>query len=132
MAQGNNESRKERKNEEGYEVDRVDVADASNPNRVFHVKNKFAGLIFMCNSATKQDCFRYHVFGMPSAKMELVQKVHPGMKLFLFDSDLRLMYGIYNAASRGGNKLEQNAFRGSKKSFPAQVNNFMSSLLPNL
>ena len=52
-------------------------------------KDKFVGLIFMCNSKTKQECFRYKVFGLPPTKKELVEKVKPRMKLFLYDFNLR-------------------------------------------
>lgn len=85
------------------------------------VAGNFAGLIFMCNTSTKQDCFRYRVFGLPEAKKHLVEKVTRGMRLFLFDVDLRLLYGIYKASSPGGFKLEAEAFRMSKKAFPWQV-----------
>ncbi|KAK1312016.1 hypothetical protein QJS10_CPA07g00180 [Acorus calamus] len=76
------------------------------------------GLIFMCNAKTKQDCFRYKVFGLPANKKEMVSEVYKGMSLFLFDVDLKLLYGIYKAAGPGGYNLEPKAFNSH---FPSQV-----------
>ncbi|XP_031485730.1 uncharacterized protein LOC116254471 [Nymphaea colorata] len=77
-----------------------------------------AGLIFMCSKNTKRDCFKYKVLGLPANKKELVAKVYKGMRLFLFDVDHRLMYGIYRAAGRGGYNIEPRAFNSA---FPSQV-----------
>ncbi|KAH7423321.1 hypothetical protein KP509_12G049100 [Ceratopteris richardii] len=49
----------------------------------------------MCNAETKKDCFKYHVFGFPEAKMDVVQKAKKGMKLFLFDIDQKVLHGIF-------------------------------------
>ena len=42
------------------------------------------------------------------------------MRLFLYDFDLRLMYGIYKVAGRGGYDLRLNAFK-FYKFFPTQI-----------
>lgn len=80
--------------------------------------DQLAGYIFMCNGKTKADCYRYRVFGLPPARMDVLEKIKPPMKLFLYDFDLKLLHGIYIAASNGKLAIEPTAFGGK---FSAQA-----------
>lgn len=90
---------------------------------------RLSGFIFMCSGITKPECYTYHVFGLPAGNKEVVEKIKPGTKLFLFDFDLKLLYGVYNATTSGRMNLEPAAFRGK---FPAQVRYLLVYVCPNV
>lgn len=94
------------------------TTNSSSASPVSGDQNPYDGYIFMCNGKTKTDCIKYRVFGLPGAKIDELNKIHSQTKLFLFDFDLRLLYGIFLPASKGELSIEPTAFGGR---FSAQV-----------
>lgn len=79
------------------------------------------GAIFMSNIATKRDCFKHKVLGLPSSMGNFVKEVKKGMILFLFEYERRQLFGVYRAISDGGMNIVPHAFSSSGKQFSAQV-----------
>lgn len=79
------------------------------------------GAIFMSNGATRKECLKRKIFGLPMAKANFVKKVKSGMILFLFEFEKRELYGVFQAISDGTMNLNPRAFTSSGKQFPAQV-----------
>ncbi|KAH6828367.1 hypothetical protein C2S53_014143 [Perilla frutescens var. hirtella] len=115
-----NERSRKKKVVKAGRLKKVDSEDKPESSRKRKVKKRVdtMGMIFMCSSETKKDCYQYRVLGLPGSKKDIVEKIYTGMRLFLYDVDLKLMYGIYKAAGPGGYNIEPKAF---KSQFPSQV-----------
>jgi len=81
-----------------------------------------AGAIFMCNISTREQSFQARVFSLPLEYQSFVTSVRKGMPLFLFDHNLRKLYGVFEAASDGGINICDAPFSTAQRSYPAQVN----------
>ncbi|KAH0749555.1 hypothetical protein KY290_028787 [Solanum tuberosum] len=98
--------------------DAVDIDSSEDTQDESDRQDDISGFIFMCGRNTKHACYRFRVFGLPSNKQERIEKIKSGAKLFLFNFEVKLLYGVYEATSTGIVNLEPLAFGGK---FPAQI-----------
>jgi hypothetical protein len=77
--------------------------------------------IFMSNRATRKECFRRKLLGLPSGQADFVKQVKAGMVLFLFEFERRELHGVFQACSDGAMNIVPHAYSSSGKQFPAQV-----------
>ncbi|KAL4313355.1 hypothetical protein GQ457_01G041000 [Hibiscus cannabinus] len=79
------------------------------------------GAIFMSNIATKKECLRRRLLGLPYSQSHFVKQVRSGMILFLFEFERRELHGVFEACSDGAMDIVPHAFSSSGMQFPAQV-----------
>ncbi|RCV38386.1 hypothetical protein SETIT_8G137800v2 [Setaria italica] len=60
-----------------------------------------AGFIFMCSSATRPECYRHRVLGLPPGSLEAVSRIQRGAAVFLYDFNAKHLCGPYHADSDG-------------------------------
>ncbi|KAJ0975850.1 hypothetical protein J5N97_017815 [Dioscorea zingiberensis] len=87
----------------------------------FEQDSTIVGAIFMSNRATKKECMKRGLFGLPHSQASFVNKLKAGMLLFLFEHEQRKLFGVFEATSDGAMNIIPNAFRSSGTSFPAQI-----------
>ncbi|KAK7243823.1 hypothetical protein RIF29_38635 [Crotalaria pallida] len=79
------------------------------------------GAIFMSNRSTLKECFEKRLLGLPESQSGFVSRVKAGMILFLFETEERKLYGVFEAVSDGGMDIVPQAYASSGRWFPAQV-----------
>lgn len=87
----------------------------------FHGEVPEFGAIFMSSIATKRECFKKKIMGLPLSKANFVKQVKCGMVLFLFEFERRELFGVYRASSDGAVNIAPHAFSSSGDCYPAQV-----------
>lgn len=98
------------------------VLAGASPARVTSDPVPLAGYIFRCNKETMCECIDRQMFGDTGCHQSLVEsRVIAGVtKLFLFNTDSKLLYGVYLAVGPPGH-LEPTAWNSGTRKFSAQV-----------
>lgn len=87
-------------------------------------KNQLGGVIFGAKNTTIMECLSKQLFGLPSQHLVYVEKIDPGLPLFLLNYTDRTLHGIFEAASHGQKNIDPYAWTsdGSQRTpYPAQV-----------
>lgn len=83
------------------------------------------GAIFMSNKATRKECIKRKLLGLPPGMANFVHHVKAGMILFLFEFEKRELHGVFQASSDGAMNIVPHAYNSTGKQFPAQVNCYL-------
>ncbi|KAL9686521.1 hypothetical protein QQ045_023981 [Rhodiola kirilowii] len=87
-------------------------------------KSQLGGVIFGCKNSTMQECLQKQLFGLPASHFSYVNKIEPGLPLFLFNYSERKLYGIFEAASQGQMNINTYGWTlngAERTNYPAQV-----------
>ncbi|KAD1053236.1 hypothetical protein R6Q59_027178 [Mikania micrantha] len=87
-------------------------------------KSQLGSVIFGAANTTINECLSKQLFGLPKEHLEYVEKIVPGLPLFLFNYTDRKLHGVFEAASHGQRDIDPYAWtcEGKQKTpFPAQV-----------
>jgi hypothetical protein len=75
--------------------------------------------MFMSDKTTVNECLSKNLFGLPGHMMSRMDTISDSSLLFLYNKDLREVFGIFRASGRPGMNLDSTAY--APLSFPAQV-----------
>ncbi|KAI3829477.1 hypothetical protein L1987_03602 [Smallanthus sonchifolius] len=87
-------------------------------------KIQLGGVIFGATNITINECLSKLLFGLPKEHLQYVEKIDPGLPLFLLNSADRKLHGVFEAASHGQKDIDPYAWTCEAKQktpFPAQV-----------
>ncbi|KAK9785101.1 hypothetical protein WJX73_009309 [Symbiochloris irregularis] len=82
-----------------------------------------AGFIFGCTDETEIECLTRKLFGLKGSCWDAVARVEPGMPLWLYNFERKILRGTFRAAGAGTFNLNPLALQGNPStgsSFPAQ------------
>lgn len=87
---------------------------------------ELGSVIFLCSDDTLEEHLQRQLLGLTRNCLSLVQRVRPGMPLFLYNLSDKNLYGVFEATSNGALDIEPSAWasvakRRSGCPFPAQV-----------
>ncbi|KVI03272.1 Development/cell death domain-containing protein [Cynara cardunculus var. scolymus] len=87
-------------------------------------KSHLGGVIFGTKNTTINECLSKQLFGLPNQHFVYVEKIGPGLPLFLFNYTDRKLHGIFEAASHGQKNIDPYSWTSDglqRTPYPAQV-----------
>ncbi|KAL2644672.1 hypothetical protein R1flu_012259 [Riccia fluitans] len=111
---------------EGMEWDEEHERDEEHVSFGGAIAPPMASFIFCCNDETYNECMQKRLFGLEDVFFFTVRLVKPGMPLFFFNRQSRMLFGIFEAESEGAMNIDPYAFTAdcgvqTITRYPAQV-----------